>query len=569
MTELWFMLASEAVSLVLAIVVASLAARGHLRPRSIPQWQALLVFFAGFLLSASGVLAPVPEPYSAALLGCVYGVASFLFCITWMEEFAYQDPSDSHKSMVAGLCIQTVLVVVVSMLPGFALTFVAMASAFISVLCHFDIVMRKTGVLGETAHGEFSSACEVFEPVTARAFVAKFGTAFACLFVLVGVVGILHTSVLGSSFEHIVGGVSMWIPLAFATAVTAVAGLAALRLPDPTSVYKAVLPVMLALLTLLPFVGDYLGSLAGGAMIACYDVCGMLFLFFIVDAAHGHRQQSYLLSSVYMGGSNGFLALGLGIGLLVNYLSGDYDISLMTLLAFVAMYPLGIAFVMVMRRSMQGVRPAADGNNLGGQAQAQRLAQDANPSSNGALGRHEQAHEDGSHGDESAVDTVSDSPDATASIPEERSEVFPVEPDWEAALHSFAERRSRRRNGNMLTLCAVVPQSVLPKSYFGTLYGRTQERVRQNEGVGQRRPHEPFRRRGVRAIGHRNRGMAFFNRRCFGGRRLAPAAPLLNACPYRTLQYKAKLRIVTERNVHEASDFPRCRRHGFSRPLYG
>lgn len=418
-TELWFMLASEAVSLVLAIVVASLAARGHLRPRSIPQWQALLVFFAGFLLSASGVLAPVPEPYSAALLGCIYGVASFLFCITWMEEFAYQDPSDSHKSMVAGLCIQTVLVVVVSMLPGFALTFVAMASAFISVLCHFDIVMRKTGVLDESAHGELSSACEVFEPVTARAFVAKFGTAFACLFVLVGVVGILHTSVLGSSFEHIVGGVSMWVPLAFATAVTAVAGLAALRLPDPTSVYKAVLPVMLALLTLLPFVGDYLGSLAGGAMIACYDVCGMLFLFFIVDAAHGHRQQSYLLSSVYMGGSNGFLALGLGIGLLVNYLSGDYDISLMTLLAFVAMYPLGIAFVMVMRRSMQGVRPAADGSNLGG---------------------HEQAHEDGSRGDEGAVDNASDSPDVAASIPEERSEVFPVEPDWEAALHSFAER---------------------------------------------------------------------------------------------------------------------------------
>lgn len=382
-TELWFMLASEAVSLVFAVVVASLAARGHLRPRSISQWQALLVFFAGFLLSASGVLAPVPEPYSAALLGCIYGVASFLFCITWMEEFAYQDPSDSHRSMVAGLCIQTVLVVVVSMLSGGVLVFVAMASAFVSVLCHFDIAVRKKGALSAGAHPERSSGCEVFEPMTARVFIAKFGTAFACLFVLVGVVGILHTSVIGSSFEHIVGGVSMWIPLAVATLVTAVAGLAALRLPDPTSVYKAVLPVMLALLTLLPFVGDYLGPLAGGAMIACYDVCGMLFLFFIVDAAHGHRQQSYLLSSVYMGGSNGFLALGLGIGMLVNYLSGDYDISLMTLLAFVAIYPLCIAFVMVMRRSMRGA--------------------------------------------------------PSASV-EERSEVLPVEPDWEAALHSFAER---------------------------------------------------------------------------------------------------------------------------------
>ena len=54
-TELWFMLASEVVSLVFAIVVASLAARGRLRPRSIPQWQALLVFFVGFLLSSRAV----------------------------------------------------------------------------------------------------------------------------------------------------------------------------------------------------------------------------------------------------------------------------------------------------------------------------------------------------------------------------------------------------------------------------------------------------------------------------------------------------------------------------------
>ena len=275
--------------------------------------------------------------------------------------------------------------------------------------------------------------------MTARAFVAKFGTAFACLFVLVGVGGICIRRFWGHHLNiSSVGCLCDFSCLCHGCHGGCRPG--GVASAGSTSVYKAVLPVMLALLTLLPFVGDYLGSLAGGAMIACYDVCGMLFLFFIVDAAHGHRQQSYLLSSVYMGGSNGFLALGLGIGLLVNYLSGDYDISLMTLLAFVAMYPLGIAFVMVMRRSMQGVRPAADGSNLGGQAQAQRLAQDANPSSNGALGRHEQAHEDGSRGDEGAVDNASDSPDAAASIPEERSEVFPVEPDWEAALHSFAER---------------------------------------------------------------------------------------------------------------------------------
>ena len=418
-TELWFMLASEAVSLALAVVVGLFAARGRIRPRSIPQWQALLVFLAGFCLSVSGVLAGLPAAVSASVIGVTYGISSFLLCVTWLEEFAYQEPRESHKNMVIGLCIQMVVVAVTSLLPAFLVPVSAMFSALVSCLCHMDVTVRASGALdrgdGRTQARPAPSAAETFEPVTARAFVAKYGASFACLFVLVGVVGILHTSVLGSSFEHIVGGVSMWIPLAVATLVTVAAALVALRLPDPTSVYKAVLPVMLVLLSLLPFMGELLGPFAGAVMIACYDVCGMLFLFFIVDAAHCHRQQSYLLSSVYMGGSNGFLALGLGIGLLLNYLSGDYDISLMTLLAFVAIYPLCIAFVVVMRRSMQGMRRTV-------QAQSDR-AQDAVPA---------QAPSDAAPAD-SSTDQAEGAAAPAASAPP-----LPSEPDWEAALRTFA-----------------------------------------------------------------------------------------------------------------------------------
>lgn len=411
-TELWFMLASEAVSLVLAVAVASFAARGRIRPRSIAQWQALLVFLAGFCLSVTGVLAGLPAAVSASVLGATYGVSSFLFCVTWLEEFAYQEPRESHKNMVVGLCIQMIVVAAASLLPSFLVSVSSMLSALVSCLCHLDVTLRASGVLGcgkiRPLATPAPSVAEAFEPVTARAFVAKYGASFACLFVLVGVVGILHTSVLGSSFEHIVGGVSMWVPLAAATVVTVAAALIALRLPDPTSVYKAVLPVMLVLLSLLPFVGELLGPLAGAVMIACYDVCGMLFLFFIVDAAHRHRQQSYLLSSVYMGGSNGFLALGLGVGLLLNYLSGDYDISLMTLLAFVAIYPLCIAFVVVMRRSMQGMRRTAE---------IRSAHEEAGASERGLA----------SSAPERAESDVAPAPP------------LPSEPDWEAALRTFAE----------------------------------------------------------------------------------------------------------------------------------
>lgn len=452
-TELWFMLASEAVSLLCAIVVGSLAARGLIRPRSIPQWPALLVFFAGFSLSVSGLLAGLPAAASAGVLGVFYGVSSFLFCVTWLEEFAYQEPWQSHRRMVAGLCIQMLVVALVSLLPSFLLSASAMVAAAISCLCYFAVVPRGSGSLLFGADASAStvasasvpvparlkrpaspSVSESFEPVTARAFVAQFGTAFACLFVLVGVVGILHTSVLGSSFEHIVGGVSMWVPLAAATLVTAVAALVALRLPDPTAVYKAVLPVILVLLSLLPFMGELLGPFAGAVMIACYDVCGMLFLFFIVDAAHCHKQQSYLLSSVYMGGSNGFLALGLGIGLLLNYLSGDYGLSLMTLLAFVAIYPLCIAFVVVMRRSMQGMKRAAQGRRLKPDGVSREAPSAGASVSQGASG---------AASDEPGISAMSEASAASEKVRrggEASDATLPTEPDWESALAAFAER---------------------------------------------------------------------------------------------------------------------------------
>ena len=175
--------------------------------------------------------------------------------------------------------------------------------------------------------------------------------AFLCLFVLVGVVGILHTTVLGSQSESIVGDVNMWMPLVAATAITALVAGLTMRHPDPTAVYKGCLPAMLAILSLLPFFGEALGGLAGLVMITCYDVCGMVFLLFIVDRARTLRMSSYVLSSVYLGGSGLFLVIGLSIGGVLGALSADYGLSLLTLLAFAAIYPLAIVLVVALRRA--------------------------------------------------------------------------------------------------------------------------------------------------------------------------------------------------------------------------
>ena len=197
--------------------------------------------------------------------------------------------------------------------------------------------------------------------------------AFLCLFVLVGVVGILHTTVLGSQSESIVGDVNMWMPLVAATAITALVAGLTMRHPDPTAVYKGCLPAMLAILSLLPFFGEALGGLAGLVMITCYDVCGMVFLLFIVDRARTLRMSSYVLSSVYLGGSGLFLVIGLSIGGVLGALSADYGLSLLTLLAFAAIYPLAIVLVVALRRAHpQDASSAAAGEGGEGAPSAPR-----------------------------------------------------------------------------------------------------------------------------------------------------------------------------------------------------
>lgn len=441
-TELWFMLASETASIVLACVIVAWAAKAPLS-ETVPQWPAWVTFAAGFVLSASGVLANAPAAVGAAALGALYGVSSVVLSCTWLEEFARQSLREAPRHMVIGLFIQLVAVTASAVFSQMALVVSALVFLAVSAACFAVVNQEPAADAIGFAQSESRSRVDV------RGFLHRFGNPFMCLFVLVGVVGILHTSVLGSASEHIVGDVSMAIPLGVATLITAVFAVVAMRLPDPTAVYKACLPVMLVLLSLLPFVGQLLGPLAGTIMIACNDVCGMLFLFYIVGAAHRHGWRSYVLSGVYLGGSNLFLCIGLAIGLGLGAASADYGVSLLTLLAFAAMYPLGIAFVVLMRRGKRR-DGAASGQGLSTEdAQADESFRThgqvgESASSHGAVLIAQQSN--------SQAGQTSGQVGESARVPERKSESTqaheralegaqtPEQPDWPAILATFSKR---------------------------------------------------------------------------------------------------------------------------------
>ena len=367
-TELWFMFASEAASIIVASLVIALACRGAVKPSSFAMWPGVAALVVGFAASAVFAQAGVALEM-APLLGVLYGIGQTVVSIAWLDIFSMQESDRSHICMVCGLVLQA-FIVAGSFCFGYGLAFdlVVCVMAACSLACYRVSVAlahrpapasalkgRDAGnaarSFGEAAGGARAVARSVGKTMPVRRILLTFGPDYWCLFALVGVVGILHTSVLGSSSEHIVGDVSMAAPLFASTAVASAIALVASRRGNPTAAYKACLPVMLVVLSLMPFIGDALGPLSGTIMIMCYDVCGMLFLFYIANASRETGVSSFVLSGIYLIGSNAFLALGLVTGLVVGALSASRGVSLLTLLAFVALYPLGIAFVFAMRHS--------------------------------------------------------------------------------------------------------------------------------------------------------------------------------------------------------------------------
>lgn len=367
-TELWFMFASEAASIIVASLVIALACRGAVKPGSFAMWPGVAALVAGFVASAVFAQAGVALEM-APLLGVLYGIGQTVVSIAWLDIFSMQESERSHICMVCGLVLQA-FIVAGSFCFGYGLAFdlIVCAMAACSLVCYRVSValahesarasaLEDHGAgnaaqsLGEAAGGARTVAQSAGETMPVRRILLTFGPDYWCLFALVGVVGILHTSVLGSSSEHIVGDVSMAAPLFASTAVASAIALVASRRGNPAAAYKACLPVMLVVLSLMPFIGDALGPISGTIMIMCYDVCGMLFLFYIANASRETGVSSFVLSGIYLIGSNAFLAFGLAAGLVVGAFSASRGVSLLTLLAFVALYPLGIAFVFAMRHS--------------------------------------------------------------------------------------------------------------------------------------------------------------------------------------------------------------------------
>lgn len=253
-SELNFMVPMLVSSLLTASALVLMVRSRRLLSGALRQYPAVISLSSGFLLSAGDLLSRSPDGFAAALCGALCGYSSTILNAVWARRlrrrgrYCFIDgancrcpcrPMHSKPSPCGLRALWSCTLPILS---------VGLSSWLLS---------RKKRTVSFPEHRTSMPAV----PPERR----DLTLAYLCVFALVGVVGILHTAVLGSQSEHLVGDVDMWIPLAAATLVTLLLALIALRSPHPASVYNACLPLLLLILSLLPFLGDGLGGLVASS----------------------------------------------------------------------------------------------------------------------------------------------------------------------------------------------------------------------------------------------------------------------------------------------------------------
>ena len=156
------------------------------------QYPAVISLSSGFLLSAGDLLSRFPDGFAAALCGALCGYSSTILNAVWLDVFAAEEDTASSTVQIVGALI--VQCIASPLLVAFG-RFWSCTLPILSVGLSSWLLSRKKRTMSFPEHRTSMPAV----PPERR----DLTLAYLCVFALVGVVGILHTAVLGSQSEHL------------------------------------------------------------------------------------------------------------------------------------------------------------------------------------------------------------------------------------------------------------------------------------------------------------------------------------------------------------------------------
>ena len=186
-SELSFMTPMLVASLATASLIVLGARRGRLSPGSLKQYPAVLALSLGFLYGGANLLPGLPEGALALVCGLLCGFSSTVLNIVWLDVLsAERDVAAPTIQIIGALIVQCVLIPLAVDIDRFWAFGPPIVAVCLSALM---LAYKKRGMV--------FPARSILAPADSSKR-RDLALAYLCVFVLVGVVGILHTAVLGS-----------------------------------------------------------------------------------------------------------------------------------------------------------------------------------------------------------------------------------------------------------------------------------------------------------------------------------------------------------------------------------
>lgn len=396
-SQLPFMMANCLAETVVSFALALLAVRGRLAPGRLPHGLGYALLALATLASAVSVpLATTLGPGASELaipiaLGLVKGAGSITVSLGWFERYVTRAGSRALWLLLGAFGVGAIGGLGLSALPnGIAAHVLSLGLYAVSFGCSLGLAWgrsaRRAGGEANGGAGSAGSAGRCREDregdegsVPAQDFVRhlELGSApgrrlvsvWLCLLVAQFVVGVTNTAVFESSFAPIMAQVNVNLCILVVVAALAVVLRLTRRMPRPQTAFGIVMPLLLAAFTMAALAAERFGVVTGYAMITCYEAIAVTYTIYLVTFLQEGRYELYRILGLASGTMSLALLLGLVLGVGLTVLCDIHDVPLFTLLAFVAIYPIGLALLW-MQRTRERDGQAGDAASGAGGAEA-------------------------------------------------------------------------------------------------------------------------------------------------------------------------------------------------------
>ena len=335
-SDVGFMIVVNAASFITGLAIYLLYKKGVVVEGAVVQSPAIIALSLGMLVSREDAANAIPAELLIVILGAVCGFSIVVLCVVWIDALVrLRTMKLALLILVLGLTLKEVIYAWAIGLAGIVFQLFTVGLLLLSALLLFFSNRKQRPI-------ELSRTLDEDRYAFAKSFIA--------LFILVGIVGIIHTTVIGSSAEGVVGSVNMDLAGELSSVVTLIITVAMGWNVSTLKVGKVAFPCILVALSLLPLLGENNGALVGFISIFCYEIYSKIFLAYILCECYRTNCSALTLSCIFTGGTGGSLAIGLSVGLLLNLFSAGHEVSILALLTVAAIYPIALGTMVLYRR---------------------------------------------------------------------------------------------------------------------------------------------------------------------------------------------------------------------------